>query len=101
MVSYVALWAIAIAIAVPGLLFAAFIRPTNAMRQVPPVWRAAPLVVLSSLGLVLVFTPPGWHAVIVQLGLLSIQFLGMYNARFVRLPKRPLSILGLNERDKP
>ncbi len=100
MISYMALWAISVAIAVPAILFGSFIRPTVAMRQVPPFWRAAPLVILSSLGLVLVLTPPRWHFTVVQLGWVSIQFLTMHNARFVERPRTPMSILGLNEREK-
>jgi hypothetical protein len=100
MISYVALWAISSAIAVPLVLYAAFIRPNARMRQVPPVWRAAPLLVLSSVGGLLALTPPHAHGAIVQLGWMSIQFLTLSNSRFIERRKVRTSILGLNERDK-
>jgi len=99
MVAYLTLWLILVGLAAPLWLYAAFVRPSGNDLHIPPIWRAVPLMLMTTVSAVLALSPARWHQLITQLGFMSLQVSTLFLNRFVPIKPREMSILGLNKKD--
>jgi hypothetical protein len=70
MSGWLTFWIILVGLGAPLYLYEAFVRPSQQLSHVPPVWRAVPLVMMTTITVVLALSPLGWQSFIVQVGLL-------------------------------
>lgn len=99
MVSYLTLWIILVGVGAPLTVYFAFVRPDKNIIHVPPILRALPLVILTTVSVILVLSPVRWHQVITQYGFLALQVPTFVWRKYIPLPPRKTSILGLNQKD--
>ena len=99
MSGWLTFWIILVGLGAPLYLYEAFVRPSQQLSHVPPVWRAVPLVMMTTITVVLALSPLGWQSFIVQIGFFSLNAPTFFWQKYIPIKPRELSILGLNKKD--